>query len=127
MLVKKSIMKATFSVMVVLGVGLLAGCGKKEADPQKGATNSAASGNPITAPVDYLGAVGNAKKHAEKVIDTTSVSKAIDLFNAQEDRFPTNLNELVTSHYLPAVPVLPQGMKYQYNPQTGQIRAVRTP
>ncbi len=127
MLVVTSIMKETFLVIVVVSAGLLAGCGKKEADPQKEPTNAAASGNPITAPVDYLGAVGNAKKHAEKVIDTTSVSKAIDLFNAQEDRFPTNLNELVTSHHLPAVPTLPQGMKYQYNPQTGQIRAVRTP
>jgi hypothetical protein len=35
------------------------------------------------------------------------------------------LNELVSQHYLPAIPALPPGNKYAYNPQTGDIRVVQ--
>lgn len=110
--------------LAVVSSLLLTACGRKESKTEPGSTNTSSSGNPVTAPVDYLGAVGQAKKHAEKVIDTSSISKAIDLFQAQEDRFPTNLNELVTSHYLGALPAAPYGMKYKYDPQSGKVSVV---
>jgi uncharacterized lipoprotein YajG len=106
------------SSWLVLGAALLlAGCSKQES----------ASGNPITAPVDYMGAVVKAKQFSEKVVDSTSINQAIQLFYAQEDRFPKDLNELVAKQYIARVPAAPAGMHWAYNPQTGEFKAVRQP
>src|SRR5436309_1859973 len=103
---------------LILMAGLLFfGCGKKEAP--KPESNS--SGNPVTAPVDYLGAVAKAKKMAEKTVDSVGLQKTIDLFQAQEGRLPKNLNELVGPGYLSKLPAPPAGMKFDYNPTTGQV------
>jgi hypothetical protein len=112
-------------VTFLLGVSLvlLSGCGKKEAAAP--AATNASSGNPLTAPVDYLGAVAKAKQVAEKQVDLASVNRSIQLFNAQEDRFPRDLNELVTKRYLPALPALPPGTRFAYNPQTGDLKILK--
>lgn len=102
----------------------VAGCGKRDSAPTPPATNQPASGNPITAPVDYLGAIGQAQKQAAKVVDLAQVQQAIQQFRAAEDRYPKELGELVKEGYLAKIPSLPAGMNYQYNPATGQIRAV---
>ncbi len=107
---------------------VLAGCGHKEAAPPAPDTNSASSGgNPITAPVDYLGAVNQAQKHSVKVVDTVQVQQAIQQFQAAEDRFPKDLQELIKEGYLAKLPELPRGYNYQYNPTNGQIKAVSAP
>ncbi len=109
------------NLFLTLLVGLLvAGCGKKEA--AKSETSS--SGNPVTAPADYLGAVAKAKKVAEKTVDTAGLQKSIDLFQAQEGRLPNSLNELVGPNYLSKLPPPPAGMKFDYNPKTGQLKVV---
>jgi hypothetical protein len=111
------------------------GCGKKDSGASakstntlrlvEGVTSEVKFVVPLTAPVDYLGAVGQAKKHSEGVIDRASLQKTIDLFNAQEDRFPKDLNELVTMKYLPAIPPAPYGMKIQYDAASGQVKIVK--
>jgi len=102
---------------------LFVGCSKRDSTSQS--TNaSSSSGNPVTAPVDYLGAVAKAKKAAEKSIDTSSLNQAVQLFQAQEGRLPKTLNELVTKQYLRSLPPPPNGMKYDYDPQTGQVRVL---
>src|SRR5438477_4701050 len=99
----------------------LSGCGKKEAATTAGATNeNYSSGNPVTAPVDYLGAVAKAKKTAENTIDAVNLNQAIQQFGAAEGRYPTDLNELVTEKYLPRLPEPPYGMKFVYDANTGQ-------
>jgi ABC-type Fe3+-hydroxamate transport system substrate-binding protein len=106
----------------------MVGCGKRSEQPNvPQSTNKVTNttGNPITAPVDYLGAVGQAQKTAIKVIDTTAVAQAIELFNAQEGRFPTSLDELVQKRYLGRIPDLPKGFKYQYDPKTGKLRVIQ--
>jgi hypothetical protein len=115
------------SPLLVLGlVLLLTGCSRQESTAAKKTTNAAvATGNPITAPVDYLGAVAQAKHFSEKAIDTASLNQAIQMFYAQEDRFPNNLNELVAKHYIGSLPPAPPGAQWAYNPQTGEIKAVR--
>jgi hypothetical protein len=112
---------------LVLVAGLiLFGCGHKKEPPAAKPTNSTtSSGNPLTAPVDYLGAVGAAKKTAIKVIDTAYINQQIQLFHEQEDRYPNSLKELVTMHYLNALPAAPYGMTFDYDPQTGQFKVVR--
>lgn len=113
-------------LFVFLAAGLMvAGCGKKDAAPTAKATNEPAGPNALTAPVDYLGAVGQAKKHSEKVIDTASLNQTIALFNAQEERFPKDLDELVTMKYLPSVPKPPYGMKFEYNAKSGTLKVIK--
>jgi hypothetical protein len=103
---------------------ILAGCSKQETPSPQPAES--ASGNPVTAPVDYIGAVGRAKKVAEKTVDAVSLNQAIQLFYAQEDRFPKDLNELVADGHIARIPAPPAGMAWKYNPQTGAITAVRS-
>ena len=51
----------TYPFLLLVAGLLLPGCGKKEAAQPE----TSSSGNPVTAPVDYLGAVAKAKKMAE--------------------------------------------------------------
>lgn len=111
-------------VYALLVVAFLeAGC-KKQA-PARPAGDSVMSGNPALAPLDYLAAQGKAKKFAEKAISTAELTSAIQKFNALEERFPHDLDELAQQHYLQAPPVPPRGMRFLYNAQTGEIRIVR--
>ena len=104
----------------------LVGCSKKESVKQTPENkDSASSGNPLTAPVDYLGAQAQAKRTATKAISVAEITQAIQKFNAMEDRFPRDLDELVQKHYLQQVPAAPQGFRFAYNPQTGDLRVVR--
>lgn len=109
----------------ILLASLLAGCAKKEEAKQENLLTNNSSGNPITAPVDYLGAVNNARKGALKTIDQASLNNAIELFHAQEDRYPKDLNELAQKRYIQNVPTPPPGMRFQYNPETGDLKVVR--
>lgn len=102
------------------------GCGKKEGASASSSTNApAASGNPLTAPVDYLGAVAKAKKSSEKTIDTVYLNKTIREFNAVEGHNPKDLNELVTEKYLPRIPEAPYGMKIVYDATKGEVKVVQ--
>ena len=106
---------------------LAAGCGKKSSDSGKD-TNTATrydTGNPLTAPVDYIGAVAQAQRFSEKQIDIAYVTQAVQLFNAGEGRFPTSIQELVEQHYLGKMPDLPRGYQLDYNPATGEVKVVR--
>jgi len=46
------------------------------------------------------------------------------MFYAQEGRYPKNLDELVGPNYLSRLPAPPPGMKFDYNPGTGQLKVV---
>lgn len=113
-------MKAWILTILFLG-GMAAGCSQKPASSSSATNTTSTDGNPLTAPVDYIGAVGKAQKLAEKTTVTVSIEKAIQAFFAGEDRYPNSLNELVTSQYLPVLPAPPRGMQYIYNPSTGQV------
>jgi hypothetical protein len=103
---------------------LLAGCGERASD--SGQTNaSAAGGSVITAPVDYLGAVGKAQQSAIKTIDTAAITSAIQLFQVEHGRFPKDLNELVKEKYLSEIPPAPFGSKIVYDASTGQVKIVK--
>ena len=105
---------------------LLAGCGDSSSNgtAAKKDTNSSSSGNPVTAPVDYLGAVAKAKKTSVKVADIASVNQAIQMFKTEEDRYPKDLNELISKGYIPALPAPPYQMKYQYNAASGEVKII---
>jgi hypothetical protein len=116
--------------LMVLGLAALfgaAGCEQKSADKKAPATNAASSGNPITAPVDYLGAAAQAKRVSEKTVDLAALRQAIQLFYAQEDRYPRDLQELVNEKYLGALPPPPAGMQFKYNPANGEVSIAPKP
>ncbi len=105
---------------------MLAACGKAP-ESKESTQDSSSSGNPLTAPVDYLGAIGKAQKSAIRTLDLTSLTQSVNLFYAAEDRFPKDLNELVTMKYIPKLPTLPQGSQLTYDPASGKVAIVRLP
>ena len=117
-------MKRALSLLLLGGL-VLSGCGKKGEKSTASSTNdSNSSGNPLTAPVDYLGAVAKAKKSAEKTVETVSLNQAIQQFGVAEGRYPKDLNELVTEKYLPKLPDAPYGMKIVYDAAKGEVKVV---
>src|SRR2546427_3666198 len=110
----------------VLTASLLLGCGQKSDQPATPTTNPAsAGGSPLTAPVDYLRAVGKAQQSAVKTVDTTSLNQAIQLFNVEKGRNPKDLNELVAQKFIPRIPDAPYGMKLDYDAQAGKVSVVK--
>jgi hypothetical protein len=116
-----------FPVAFLLSALVLAGCGKTENQETKAttppATNDYGSGNPITAPVDYLGAINQAQKSSVSRLDLIQIKQAIQQFNAGEGRLPKDINELIQQKYLIKANV-PRGMKIDYNPNTGDVNFV---
>ena len=110
---------------------LLAGCGEKSAAPQQSgaaqaSTNAAvSSGGVLTAPVDYLAAVARAQQTAVKVVDTTSLNKAVQMFSVDKGRNPKDLNELVEQKYIPKIPDTPFGTKLVYDADSGEVKVVK--
>lgn len=105
---------------------LLAGCGNSSSTNQPAATNTAtnfASGNPLTAVPDYIGAVGQAQKYSVKQIDLAYLHQAIEQFSAAEGRYPKSLQEMVPN-YIGKVPDAPYGSKLDYDPNTGTVKVV---
>jgi hypothetical protein len=116
-------MKQWLLLLPALALGLTA-CGPaadETSDPQ---TNSAVGNNPLTAPVDYLGAAAKAKQSATRTVDLAAVTRAVQMFQATEGRNPADLQELVTLGHMPRLPALPAGQQYQYDARTGQVRIV---
>ena len=92
---------------------------KKEAAPA-----DTSSGNPLTAPADYVGAIGKAQKSAQKTIGALGLDQALKTFYAEEGRYPATLEEMVSKGTLPSVPTPPPGMKYDYDSKAGTIKVV---
>ena len=116
-------MKIITNTLILVAGLFLVGCDKPEKAAQPAQSNPS-SGNPLTAPVDYLGATAKAKKAAEKTIDSAGLNQAIQLYYAQEGKYPKTLNDLVGPDYISKLPEAPAGMKFEYNPATGQLKVV---
>ena len=114
-------MKATCTLLLLAGF-LFFGCKKKEASSTD-ASGQQAGGNPVTAPADYLSAAANAKHAADKTLLAAGIDQAVKMFSAQEGRMPKDLNELVPK-YLKSIPSPPTGMKYSYDPASGEVKVV---
>ena len=103
---------------------LLVGCGEKSS-PTRASNTNATTGNPVTAPVDYLSAIAKGQQSAVKTVDSTSLNKAIQLFNVDHGRNPKDLNELVQEKYIPQLPAAPFGMQLSYDPNSGEVKVVK--
>lgn len=107
--------------MIALSV---VGCGDNSSKSASG-TNTATGGSVVTAPVDYLNAAAKAQQNAVKTIDTTSLDKAIQLFNVEKGRNPKDLNELVSEKYIKEIPTPPYGTKIDYDANSGRVSVVK--
>src|SRR6185503_7116278 len=96
------------------------GCKEKKAAP----AGNTSSGNPLTAPADYVGAIGQAQKSAQKTLGGLGIDQALKTFYTEEGRFPTNLNELISKGTVSNIPPPPRGMKYDYDSKAGTIKVV---
>lgn len=106
---------------VVLVAVLLAGCGRP---PTDGSESSRSTSNPAMAPLDYLSAQGQGKRHSENVVALAQVRKALQEFQVTENRWPTDLGELVRAGLLAAVPNMPSGQRLAYDPASGTVTVV---
>tara|TARA_B100000676_G_scaffold309427_1_gene372972 strand:+ start:759 stop:1103 length:345 start_codon:yes stop_codon:yes gene_type:complete len=104
-----------FTLLICLFALLGISCGK-QAPPD---INENSSGNPATAPVDYLGAVNKGRKKAITDSALMQVNGALNQFKASNSRSPAFLNELITEGLLRELPELPAGTKWTYDPKTG--------
>jgi hypothetical protein len=104
---------------------LLAGCSEKSNSPAAGSNSTSSGSSPATAPADYLNAMGKAQQNAVKTVDTTSINKAIQMFNVDQGRNPKDLNELVEKKYMPQLPTPPPGSKLDYDANAGSVRVVK--
>ena len=102
----------------------LIGCGESSDKPAQPTNGAARGSSPLSAPADYVGALGKAQQTAVKTIDTTSLNQAIQLFNLDNNRNPKDLNELVEKKFIPRIPDAPRGMKLEYDATAGKVKVV---
>src|ERR1017187_10535050 len=115
-------MKICLSIFVSIGAAiLLAGCGQNSSSQTQNtnATAKAANNNPA----DYLGALVQAKKSADKTIDVSYLNQALNQFNVQEGHYPKTLQEL-TPNYVAKIPDAPIGYKLDYDATKGEVKVV---
>ena len=108
-------MRTICGLTLLAGTVVIFGCGQEKTPPAT---------TPASAPSGYVGALIKGQQVAVKGIDTASLNQNVQLFNAQEGRYPKDLNELVTQHYLAALPEPPAGMKISYDPVAGKVTVV---
>ncbi|HZF02054.1 MAG TPA: hypothetical protein VE344_09180 [Methylomirabilota bacterium] len=112
-------MKISFLLSIAVAT-LLTGCGKDSTATK--AVNTVS--NVVDAPLNYVGAVVEAQKHAEKVIDVSYINQDIQLFNASEGRYPKDLQELIPN-YLGKMPIVPYGYKIVYDTNAYTVSVVK--
>lgn len=122
-------MKLTFRLLfpTVALAALMASIGCKDKStpaPADSSSGSSSSGNPITAPVDYLGAVNQAQKSANNTLSLVGLKQAIQAYQAQEGKLPKDLQDLVKAQVIPKLPDAPRGMKFSYDAASGDVKVV---
>ena len=78
--------------------------------------NENSSGNPATAPVDYLGAVNKGRKKAVTDTALNQVNGAINQYKASNSRPPRYLNELISEGLLAELPRITRRQKMDLQP-----------
>ena len=117
-------MKAFNSFFIsIAAAALLAGCGGKSGSGPQGTNSVNTATNGFGG---YVKGMGEAQRNADKTIDVSSITKAIQLFYVQEGRYPKDLQELVPN-YMPKIPDAPYGYKIDYDAANGKVKVVKEP
>lgn len=109
----------------VLTAVLAAGCGGSPHGAASPPASQASSGHPVAAPANYVATAVKGEQAAFKTIDTVSLNEEVQLFNAQEGRYPRSLAELVEKNYLHKLPEAPAGQKIVYDAAQGKVTVVK--
>ena len=117
-------MKLSFCLSLTASLFLI-GCGGSSDQPPQPTNDAAGGSSPLSAPADYVGALGKAQQTAVKTVDTVSLDQAIQLFNVEHGRNPKDLNELVEGKFIPKIPAAPYGMKLEYDAGAGMVKVVK--
>ena len=111
-------------LLATLSLALLLGACSPDPKPEPKKEPSKLGDNPIAAPLDYIAAIGKAKKASLGRLDQAKLIDAIQKFEAGESRPPKDLDELVTMKYIAAIPDAPKGMKLEYTAADGSFMYV---
>ena len=114
----KGIQPVFFSIATAL---LLVGCSGKSSSSTQGTNTVNVATNGFGG---YVKSLRQDQITADKTIDVTSINQAIQMFNVQEGRYPTNLQELVPN-YMPEIPNVPNGYKIVYDDTSGTVKVVQ--
>jgi len=117
-------MKRSFCLSLAASLFVI-GCGQSNDKPAQPTNGAAGGSSPLSAPADYVGALGKAQQLAVKTVDTTSLNQAIQMFNVENGRNPKDLNELVEKKFIPSIPAAPYGMKLEYDAAAGKVKVVK--
>ena len=109
------------TTLYILALGLFCSACGDQPEPD---LNENSSGNPATAPVDYLGALNKGRNRAIINAGLLQVNSGINQFKATSSQPPASLQELISEGLLAELPAVPNGMKWNYNPQTGVAAVV---
>lgn len=82
------------------------------------------SGNPATAPVDYLGTINQGKNKAVTDAALLQVNSALAQYKASNLKPAANLQQLIDAGLLAALPELPAGAQWQYDTQNGTVTVI---
>lgn len=89
---------------------LLAGCGQEAREAVQG----------VGQQVEY-------RRQAAADVTLALLRRHLAAFQMAHGRFPNDLEELAVDQGMPRVPAPPDGMRWTYDPATGQVAAERTP
>ena len=119
-------MKIASCLLTLITGFFVAGCSKSDNPPPPAptVTTPAPTAPAANQPNGYLGAMGAAERLAVKTVDLSSLNQNIQLFNASEGRYPKDLDELVSTHYIPQIPPAPAGQKLAYDATQGKVTLV---
>ena len=84
-------------------------------------TERAVGGPQNIAPGAALGGTGRPLTEEE----INMLNYGISQFKDAKGRAPKDLKELVASRYIPRLPTLPEGEKYEYDAQTGFLQVIK--
>jgi hypothetical protein len=93
---------------VVMLAALVAGCGQEAGET-----------------VDAVGEQITAGQQAAANVGLALLRKHISAFQLGRGRYPATLEELAADQGMPRVPPAPPGMRWAYDPATGQVTAER--
>ena len=92
---------------------LVAGCGNNSTPPSQGSTPG----------TNFASTLVNANKSGNSTIDVSYLNSALQLYLTQEGHYPKTLAEL-KPNYVSVLPILPPGMKLDYDSTNGTVTIV---
>ncbi|MDD2709934.1 MAG: hypothetical protein PHV34_18275 [Verrucomicrobiae bacterium] len=113
-------MKMSF-LTALASVAILTGCGSGEA-PKAPAEVKKESSSVVTAPVDYLAGTMKAGEQMKGKAELAVLQKAIDACQAENEKYPASLDELVAKGFIKVMPAAPAGLQFSYDPATGRVQ-----